>query len=142
MQLTKHTDYAFRVLIYLAMKPAEQLATIQEIAEYFDISRSHMMKIVQKLANAGFVQSIRGKQGGIHLGKPTGDINLRSIIELMEATLKPVDCTTQPCRLNPGCSLKTILFTGQQQYMDYIGQYTVADLVKQNNGSPVKDRLL
>ncbi len=142
MQLTKHTDYAFRVLIYLAMKPAEQLSTIQEIAEYFDISRSHMMKIVQKLANAGFVQSIRGKQGGIHLGKPTGDINLRSIIELMEATLKPVDCTTQPCRLNPGCSLKTILFTGQQQYMDYIGQYTVADLVKQNNGSPVKDRLL
>jgi Rrf2 family nitric oxide-sensitive transcriptional repressor len=124
------------------MKPAEQLATIQEIAEYFDISRSHMMKIVQKLANAGFVQSIRGKQGGIHLGKPTGDINLRSIIELMEATLKPVDCTTQPCRLNPGCSLKTILFTGQQQYMDYIGQYTVADLVKQNNGAPVKDRLL
>ena len=142
MQLTKHTDYAFRVLIYLAMKPAEQLATIQEIAEYFDISRSHMMKIVQKLANAGFVQSIRGKQGGIHLGKPTVDINLRSIIELMEATLKPVDCTTQPCRLNPGCSLKTILFTGQQQYMDYIGQYTVADLVKQNNGAPVKDRLL
>lgn len=142
MQLTKHTDYAFRVLIYLAMKPAEQLSTIQEIAEYFDISRSHMMKIVQKLANAGFVQSIRGKQGGIHLGKPTGDINLRSIIELMEATLKPVDCTTQPCRLNPGCSLKTILFTGQQQYMDYIGQYTVADLVKQNNGAPVKDRLL
>lgn len=124
------------------MIPAEQLATIQEIAEYFDISRSHMMKIVQKLANAGFVQSIRGKQGGIHLGKPTGDINLRSIIELMEATLTPVDCTTQPCRLKPGRSLKTILFTGQQQYMDYIGQYTVADLVKQNNGAPVKDRLL
>ncbi|MBT3504691.1 MAG: Rrf2 family transcriptional regulator [Piscirickettsiaceae bacterium] len=142
MQLTKHTDYAFRVLIYLAMKPSEELATIQEIAEYFDISRSHMMKIVQKLANAGFVQSIRGKQGGIKLGKPSEDINLRSIIELMESTLKPVDCTTQPCRLNPGCGLKTILFTGQRQYMEYIGQYTVSDLVNQNNGTAIKDQLL
>ena len=98
MQLTKHTDYAFRVLIFLAMKDDEELATIKEISEFFDISRSHMMKIVQKLANASFVLSIRGKQGGIKLGKPTKDINLRDIVELMEATLKPVDCTSQPCR--------------------------------------------
>lgn len=142
MQLTKHTDYAFRVLIYLAMQPTDTLATIQEIAKYFDISRNHMMKIVQKLANAGFIQSIRGKQGGIKLGKQTQEINLRSIVELMEATLKPVDCTSQPCRLNPGCELKTILFTGQRQYMDYIGQYTVTDLMKQNDGAAVKDKLL
>ena len=127
MQLTKHTDYAFRVLIFLAMKDDEELATIKEISEFFDISRSHMMKIVQKLANASFVLSIRGKQGGIKLGKPTKDINLRDIVELMEATLKPVDCTSQPCRLNPGCTLKSILFTGQKQYM---GQYTVSDLIQ------------
>ena len=142
MQLTKHTDYAFRVLIYLAMKPADTLATIQEIAEYFDISRNHMMKIVQKLANAGFVHSIRGKQGGIKLGKPTEEINLRAIVELMEATLKPIDCTSQPCRLNPGCGLKSILFTGQKQYMDYIGQYTMADLVRQNGQAPIKSQVL
>ncbi len=142
MQLTKHTDYAFRVLIYLAMKPSNTLATIQEISEYFDISRNHMMKIVQKMANAGFIQSIRGKQGGIKLGKPTEDINLRSIVELMEATLKPIDCTSQPCRLNPGCELKSILFTGQSQYMNYIGQYTVADLVKQNGQAQIKTQVL
>ena len=130
MQLTKHTDYAFRVLILLAMKHDEELATIKEISEFFDISRSHMMKIVQKLANASFVLSIRGKQGGIKLGKPTKDINLRDIVELMEATLKPVDCTSQPCRLNPGCTLKSILFTGQKQYMEHIGQYTVSDLIQ------------
>lgn len=142
MQLTKHTDYAFRVLIYLAMHPTDTLATIQEISEYFDISRNHMMKIVQKLANAGFVQSVRGKQGGIKLGKATQEINLRSIVELMEATLKPVDCVSQPCRLNPGCELKTILFTGQRQYMEYIGQYSVADLVKQNGDAPIKGQML
>lgn len=139
MQLTKHTDYAFRVLIYLALNPPEQLATIQEISDYFDISRSHMMKIVQKLANAGFILSIRGKQGGIRLGKSGEEINLRAIVELMEATLKPVDCTSQPCRLNPGCALKGILFRGQQQYMDYLGQYTLADLAKQNHGNSAKD---
>jgi len=142
MQLTKHTDYAFRVLIYLAMHPTDTLATIQEIAEYFDISRNHMMKIVQKLANAGFVQSTRGKKGGIKLGKSTQEINLRSIVELMEATLKPIDCTSQPCKLNPGCELKKILFTGQRQYMDYIGQYTVADLVKQNSRAPIESQML
>ncbi len=142
MQLTKHTDYAFRVLIYLAMQPTDTLATIQEIAEYFDISRNHMMKIVQKLANAGFIQSIRGKQGGIKLGKPVQDINLRSITELMEATLKPIDCTSQPCRLNSGCELKKILYTGQRQYMDYLGQYTVADIVKQNNATPVQEQII
>ena len=130
MQLTKHTDYAFRVLIFLAMKDDEELATIKEISEFFDISRSHMIKIVQKLANASFVLSIRGKQGGIKLGKPTKDINLRDIVELMEATLKPVYCTSQPCRLNPGCTLKSILFTWQKQYMEHIGQYTVSDLIQ------------
>lgn len=136
MQLTKHTDYAFRVLIYLALKPNAKLATIQEIAEYFDISRNHIMKIVQKLANAGFVQSIRGKQGGIKLGKAADDINLRTIIELMEATLKPIDCTSQPCKLNPDCGLKSILFTGQKKYLDYVGQYNLADITKNNgNGS-------
>jgi len=57
MQLTKHTDYAFRVLIYLAMQPTDTLATIQEISEYFDISRNHMMKIVQKLANAAVLSN-------------------------------------------------------------------------------------
>lgn len=133
MQLTKHTDYAFRVLIFLAMRPTEQLATIQEISDYFAISRNHVMKIVQKLAKAGFVQAIRGKQGGIKLGMAAADINLRSIIELMEATLKPIDCTSQPCKLNPGCGLKRILFKGQRQYLDYVGQYNLSDIVKDSD---------
>jgi Rrf2 family nitric oxide-sensitive transcriptional repressor len=130
MQLTKHTDYAFRVLIFLSKRPPEKLSTISEITEYFDISRNHVMKIVQKLANEGIIKSVRGKRGGIKLGKAAKDIDLRTIIELMEVTLKPVDCETQPCRLNPGCKLKKILFKGQEQYMEYVGQYTVADLTK------------
>lgn len=63
MQLTKQTDYAFRVLIYLGSQKADQLTTIQAIADSFDISKSHVMKVVQKLVSHGFVQSVRGPNG-------------------------------------------------------------------------------
>ena len=67
MQLTKHTDYAFRVLIYLAGM-SEERTTIQAITETFDISKTHLMKVVNELANKGWVASTRGKNGGIRLG--------------------------------------------------------------------------
>ena len=130
MQLTKHTDYAFRVLIYLASLPEGQLSTVQEIAEKFDVSRSHIMKIVQKMAAAGLLHASRGQNGGIRLGQPKDTINLRSVIELMEATLSPVNCTDPMCRISRKCTLKTILFTAQRQFLEHVGQYTLADLAE------------
>ena len=130
MQLTKHTDYAFRVLIYLAALPEGQLSTVQEIAERFDVSRSHVMKIVQKMAAAGLVHASRGQHGGIRLGQPRESINLRSVVELMEATLSPVNCTDPVCRIAKKCTLKTILFSAQRQFLEHVGQYTLADLTE------------
>lgn len=130
MQLTKHTDYAFRVLIYLASLPEGQLSTVQEIAERFEVSRSHIMKIVQKLAAAGVIHASRGQQGGIRLGQPKEAINLRSVIELMEATLSPVNCTDPACRIARKCTLKTILFSAQRKFLEHVGQYTLADLAE------------
>lgn len=129
MQLTKHTDYAFRVLIYLASMPDDRLATVQEIAERYAISRSHVMKIVQKLAASGLVQAIRGQQGGLRLGRPSASINLRDVVELMEATLAPVNCDDPVCLIRKSCALKNILFDAQQQFLEYVGRYTLADLV-------------
>lgn len=128
MRLTKHTDYAFRVLIYLASIPEDQLATVQEIAEKFDVSRSHIMKIVHKLAVAGLIQSSRGQHGGIRLGKPKEAINLRSVIELMEATLAPVNCDDPVCIIKKSCALKNILFDAQLQFLEHVARYTLADL--------------
>lgn len=128
MQLTKHTDYAFRVLIYLASMPDDRLATVQEIAERFDISRSHIMKIVQKLAGAGLIRAMRGQHGGLRLGQPTQEINLRSVVELMEATLTPVNCDDPMCLIRKNCALKDILFDAQERFLEHVGRYTLADL--------------
>jgi len=129
MQLTKHTDYAFRVLIYLASLPETELVKIQDVADLFDISRNHIMKIVNKLARAGFVQSVRGNQGGIRLGAAAETINLRQVVELMEATLVPVNCHVPLCKLEKKCRLKGILFQAQADYLSSLENYTLADIV-------------
>lgn len=128
MQLTKHTDYAFRVLLYLASMPEDRLATVQEIAEHYGVSRSHIMKIVNKLATAGLVQASRGQRGGLKLGRPREAINLRSVIELMEATLTPVNCDDPVCLIRRDCTLKNVLFDAQQRFLEHVGRYTLADL--------------
>ena len=130
MQLTKHTDYAFRVLIYLASIPDDRLSTVQQIAERFDMSRSHIMKVVHKLASYGLIQASRGQSGGIKLGQPKEAINLRTVIELMEATLSPVSCDSPICIIRKNCMLKNILCDAQRQFLAHVGQYTLADLVE------------
>ncbi|HWR76605.1 MAG TPA: Rrf2 family transcriptional regulator [Thiobacillus sp.] len=130
MRLTKHTDYAFRVLIYLASMPEDRLSTVQEIAEKFDVSRSHIMKIVHKLAGAGLIHASRGQHGGIKLGQPKEAIDLRSVIELMEATLEPVNCDEPICIIKKNCALKNILLGAQRQFLEHAGHYTLADLAE------------
>lgn len=130
MRLTKHTDYAFRVLIYLASMPEDRLSTVQEIAGQFDVSRSHIMKIVQKLAGAGLIHASRGQHGGIKLGQPKEAIDLRSVIELMEATLAPVNCDDPVCIIKKNCTLKNILFEAQRQFLEHVEHYTLADLAE------------
>jgi Rrf2 family nitric oxide-sensitive transcriptional repressor len=130
MRLTKHTDYAFRVLIYLASMPEDRISTVQEIAEKFDVSRSHIMKIVQKLAGAGLIHASRGQHGGIRLGQPKESIDLRRVIELMEATLAPVNCDDPVCIIKKNCTLKNILFEGQRLFLEHVERYTLADLAE------------
>ncbi|WFE69199.1 Rrf2 family transcriptional regulator [Thiomicrospira sp. R3] len=129
MQLTKHTDFAFRVLIYLASKPDEDLSQIQKIADDFAISRSHVMKVVQKLANHGFIASLRGQGGGLRLAKPATQINLREIVELMETTLNPVNCHQPSCLINTDCVLKTYLNQALEHYLAHLAQFYLSDLV-------------
>lgn len=128
MQLTKHTDYAFRVLIYLAGMHEER-TTIQAITEKFGVSKTHLMKVVNELANKGWIDSVRGKNGGISLGALPESISLREILEHMEKTLEPVNCSTPECYINNICQLKPILMQAQEQYLEHMGQYTLADLV-------------
>ena len=106
MQLTRHTDYAFRALIYLASMP-EQTVTIGTISDVFNIPKSHMMKVISRLTSNGYICSIRGKMGGISLAKPAQDITLKEIVVLMEKTLVPFDCVGQNCLILKSCRLNT-----------------------------------
>ncbi len=133
MKLTKHTDYAFRVLLYVAVKKDNELSTIKEVTQAFDMSRDHVMKIVQKLSKAGFIYAIRGKQGGIRLGQPAEEIIIADIIKLMEATLMPVNCEQPMCSIKQGCKLADILFEAQDKYLSHLKQYTLADLIPENS---------
>ena len=128
MQLTKHTDFAFRILIYLASTD-EKLTRIQQLADGFDISKSHVMKIVNKLVHQGWVASVRGKNGGICLGSAPQDVRLNDVVELMEQTLEPVNCEEPLCALTSACKLKGVLLKAQDEYLAHLAQFTLADLV-------------
>lgn len=128
MQLSKHSDYAFRVLIHLSALPDGALIQIKDIAERFQISRSHLMKVVQKLAQRGFVEAKRGKGGGLRLAKPAQSIGCREIIETMEPTLTPVNCDQPPCLIRGHCKLAVFLNQAQEAFLNQMAHYTLADL--------------
>lgn len=128
MQLTKHTDYAFRTLIYLATLE-DELTTITTITQRFSLSKSHATKIVNKLVHHGWIKSVRGKYGGICLAVPPKEISVRELVELMEQTLEPVNCNAPPCALNNVCLLKGILWQAQSNYLTHLEKFTIEDLI-------------
>jgi len=129
MQLTKHTDYAFRILIFLATLKKDKLTTIKQLTEGFDISKSHTMKIVNKLVHQNWVKATRGKNGGVQLGVEASEISLKEVVLLMEQTLEPVNCDSPLCALKTACQLKGILVQAQEQYLSHLGKFTIGDLV-------------
>jgi Rrf2 family transcriptional regulator, nitric oxide-sensitive transcriptional repressor len=110
MHITQHTDYALRVLIFLASNE-HRLATIQEISERFEVSRAHLMKVVNQLIRNGFVEGIRGKGGGLRLARPAPDIAVGDVIRKMETDLALVECFSENsrCLLTADCQLKGVL---------------------------------
>ena len=129
MQLTRHTDYALRTLIQVALKPTGERLSVAEITATYDLSRSHVMKIVQKLGQLGYLHNVRGKGGGIELGKAPKQINIGKVVQEMEVNLQVIDCNTPYCRLQPACKLKGVLGQAMAAFLDVLGQYTLADLL-------------
>lgn len=132
MQLTRHTDYGLRILLYLALKPAAYVASIDEVTAAFSLSRNHVTKIVHKLAKAGFISSQRGNGGGIRLGRAADEIKLGDVVRLLETNLKPVDChLPEECVLLPACRLKGVLAEAMGAFMRELDHYVLADMVDQ-----------
>ena len=130
MHITQHTDYALRVLIYLGACP-DRRVTVKEVAERFDISRSHLMKIVNRLVTDGFVEGVRGKGGGLQLQRPPEHIVVGDIVRRMEPGLDLVECfrADSSCLLTAGCRLKGAFHTALAAFMRVLDDVTLADLL-------------
>jgi len=131
MQLTLHTDYSLRVLIYLAQK-GDALATITEVANFYDISRNHLVKVVHHLAGARFIQTIRGKNGGMRLARPPEEISVGDVVRHMEPNFNIVECFdagNRPCTVSSVCALKGALRKASDEFLSQLDGYTLAEAV-------------
>lgn len=139
MQLTSFTDYGLRALIYMASLPEDQMTNISQVTEVYGVSRNHMVKIINQLSRVGFVTAVRGKNGGIRLGKPADQIRIGDVVRQLEP-LALVNCSIEFCHITPACRLKQVLHTAVQNFLKELDQYTLADMVKEN--SPLYKLLL
>lgn len=160
MKLTNYSDYALRSLIYLAVKPEPHtLANISDIANSYNISRSHLTKIIHQLGQLGYIETIRGKNGGIRLARAPEEINLGILIKQIEPDFALVECfaATIPddntkqqglpitlidetmnessslkkrgCAISPVCKLKGVFFEALTAFIRVLEGYTLADII-------------
>jgi Rrf2 family nitric oxide-sensitive transcriptional repressor len=136
MRLTVYTDYALRVLMYVAVH-AEPMPTIAAIASSYGISRNHLMKVVYDLGVAGYVETVRGKGGGMRLARAAEEIVLGEVIRLTEPDLALAPCFDPEdgrCAITPSCRLRSALHQARAAFMKVLDGYTLADLT-QNRAS-------
>ena len=139
MQLTSFTDYGLRALIYMASLPNNQMTNISQVTDVYGVSRNHMVKIINQLSRAGLVTAVRGKNGGIKLGKPAETIRIGDVVRELEP-LTLVNCAGDFCHITPACRLKQVLHTAVEHFLDELNEYTLADMVRDN--SPLYKLLL
>ncbi|AEP90036.1 nitric oxide-sensing transcriptional repressor NsrR [Bacillus subtilis] len=133
MKLTNYTDYSLRVLIFLAAERPGELSNIKQIAETYSISKNHLMKVIYRLGQLGYVETIRGRGGGIRLGMDPEDINIGEVVRKTEDDFNIVECfdaNKNLCVISPVCGLKHVLNEALLAYLAVLDRYTLRDLVK------------
>jgi Rrf2 family nitric oxide-sensitive transcriptional repressor len=131
MQLTLYTDYGLRTLISLALAP-ESRQTVTSISESYGISRHHLVKVVARLAELGYVKTLRGKGGGIRLARAPAAICIGQVVRDLECELGVVACLQQDgghCAIEPSCRLKGLLAEATRGFLAVLDAHTLADLV-------------
>ncbi|HET7314620.1 Rrf2 family transcriptional regulator [Salinisphaera sp.] len=134
MQLTTHTDYALRLLIYLAIRNDAMPATIQAVATRYRVSANHMAKVAQTLVQLGYLHSHRGRGGGLTLARPAEKINLGALVRQTE-NLRLLECfgPNSTCPIDPICGLKSVLGRAQEAFLEVLDGYTLAALISNDN---------
>ncbi|MEJ1959035.1 MAG: Rrf2 family transcriptional regulator [Nitrosomonadales bacterium] len=129
MRLTQYTDYSLRVLIYLAYRQ-DKIVTITELADFYKVSRNHLVKVVHNLGIQGYIATTRGKNGGLRLGRPAKEIVVGDVIRKMEPDFDLLECfnpVTDQCVITHSCALKSVLINARDDFLATLDQYTIAD---------------
>ena len=126
VKLTRYTDYGLRVLMHLAARP-ERLSSIGEIARTYRISQNHLMKVVHDLRKAGYLSAVRGRSGGIRLGKPPEEINIGQVVRHTEEGFDLLECGS--CVIAPACGLTGIVGEALRAFLAVLDGYTLADVM-------------
>ena len=132
MRLTVYTDYALRLLMYVAVKD-DGLATINEVAASYGISKNHLMKVAHQLGLAGYVETVRGRSGGLRLARPAASIRLGDVVRHTEQDFALVPCfdpANAECAIRSCCSLKGALHRAMAAFIAVLDGYSLADLTK------------
>jgi len=130
MRLTNFSDYSIRVLLYLTIHN-EKLVQLQEIADAYSISKNHLMKIIYQLGKQGYIETIRGRNGGIRLAKQPDEINLGALIRDTEEDFNVVECFSKDhntCPIASICTLKGILNQALAAFFHVLDGYTLQDV--------------
>lgn len=131
MQITSFTDYGLRVLMYLAAKP-QDMSNVKEISDHYGISRNHLVKVVHRLSQLGYLETTKGKGGGIRIAEGTKNARLGDLIRQLEPHMNMVECfnpATNTCRISSSCHLKHYLFEATTNFIDTMNKHTLADVV-------------
>ena len=134
MQLTQFTDYGLRSLMYLAAQP-DRLCSVREIAEHYAISRNHLVKVVHRLAQLGYITSSKGKGGGIRLACKSEELRLGDIVLALEPNMYLVECFNREantCTVVSACKLKHFLADASKVFINTLDQHTLDDVVISN----------
>ena len=132
MRLTVYTDYALRLLMYLALKD-DGLATIAEVADSYGISKNHLMKVAHQLSVGGYIGTVRGRGGGLRLAKPAEKIGLGEVVRGTEPDIALVPCFSPKdasCAIRSCCALRRALDKARVAFIEVLDGYTLGDLVR------------
>jgi Rrf2 family transcriptional regulator, nitric oxide-sensitive transcriptional repressor len=135
MQLTRFTDLGLRVLMYMTQHNRPDPVTNAEIASQFRTPQNHVIKVVNRLAKLGWVETQRGRRGGLRLSVRPADLRLGRALRALEQTEQLVDCNHPPCVLKSRCLLKGALDEALEAFYQKMDERTLADVCKSRTAS-------
>ncbi len=142
MNLTRHADLSLRVLLYVGLH-GDRLSSVREVSERYGVSRNHLVKVAHHLVRLGFLETVRGRHGGLRLARPPEEITVGEVIRGTEPSFDLVECfapETDTCAITPACRLKGVLHGALKRFLDELDRHTLADLlVNRSRLSPLLD---